>query len=191
MATVAINASPPPFYTGQLRHDFQMACARKHPGRILNIGCNEDPTQLRRTLGPRVTNCDMAGWDEHMNRPNAVDCIFNCLETPWPFEDAEAELVILGDILEHFPVPAMMDTLLEARRVAPNVCITVPEDTRIDEAAEQARWDPETYNLHTTVVTRKIIDGILDASNWIPTWFVEGSWGFDGITGFCVLAERT
>ena len=185
-----IGDALPAWNTGQLRYDFQTSCARRHPGVVLNVGCNEDPVQLRRTFGKRIINCDMEGWDEHMNRPNAVDRIFNALDTPWPFENDAAELVILGDILEHFPVEQSTHVAQEAARIAGRVCITVPEDTRIDEAAEHEKWQRDHYNLHTTVVTREILDRILAGAGLKPIWLVEGDWGFDNITGFCVLAER-
>lgn len=185
-----IRSTPPAFHVGQLRYDFQMACARKASGIVLNVGCNEDPVGLKRRFEDRVINCDMEGWDKHMKRPNVVDRIFNALETPWPFEDDAAELVILGDILEHFPVAESIRVVKEALRVATSVCITVPEDTRIDEAAEHEKWNAGVYNLHTTVVTREKLDEILQGAGAAPIWLVEGPWGFDNIKGFCVLARR-
>lgn len=190
MGDPAISSQQPAYNTGQLRYDFQIACARRHPGVVLNVGCNEDPVGLKHRWEDRVINCDMEGWDKHMKRPNIVDRIFNALDCPWPFDAEAAELVILGDILEHFPVEESGRVAREAARIAPKVCITVPEDTRIDEAAEHAKWVPENYNLHTTVVTREKLDEILCLAKLQPVWLVEGPWGFDNITGFCVLAER-
>jgi len=187
----------PPWNTGTLRYDFHVACVRKHPGRVLNVGCNEDPSQLRVTFGNRVVNCDRSGWDEHMNRPNAVDRIFDALEFPWPFEDDSAELVVLGDILEHFPAERSIEVLREARRIADYVCVTVPEDTRIDEAQAHKEWDAAAYNLHTTVVTRNVLESILAASGWEADWIVSGlwgrggDWGEDGINGWCAHAHRS
>lgn len=185
-----IKSTPPAFNTGHLRYDFQIACARQANGRVLNVGCNEDPPQLRQRFGNRIVNCDREGWDEHMNRPNAVDRIFDALVFPWPFEDDSAEMVLLGDILEHFPAEKSIEVLKEARRIAQTVCVTVPEDTRIDEAAEHAKWREGTYNLHTTIVTREVLDRLFAESGWEVDWLLSGDWGFDNITGWCVRAHR-
>lgn len=196
MTDTEISSTPPAYNTGQLRYDFQIACVRKHPGIVLNVGCNEDPVGLKRRWEDRVINCDMEGWDKYMKRPNIVDRIFNALDTPWPFDPDDAELVVLGDILEHFPVHESIRVAAEAARIAPKVCITVPEDTRIDEAEEHAKWDEEKYNLHTTVVSREKLDAIFAGAKLRPVWLVVGGWGFPDetgtkeIQGFCVLAER-
>jgi predicted SAM-dependent methyltransferase len=176
--------------TSILRYDFQIEVAETNPGRLLNIGCNEDPAELRKRFGARVVNCDLEAWDHHMDRANRVDEVFNCLDTPWPFPDGYAETVLFGDILEHFTREAMVKVLCEAARVGSKVAITVPEDTRIDEDLQHEVWGEQEYNLHTTVVTTRVLTEVLSASGWLPSVWVEGDWGFDGIKGFCVLAEQ-
>lgn len=192
-----LKTNPPAWTTGCLRYDFQIACASQAaPGRVLNVGCNEDPSKLRERFGGRVVNCDREGYDEHMKRPNVVDRIFDCLEMPWPFEDDSAELVVLGDILEHFPVVESVRALVEARRIANTVCVTVPEDTRIDEAVEHAKWKPGVYNLHTKTITRDVLQQLFDESGWELDWVVDGLWGIggawgeNGINGWCARAHR-
>lgn len=192
-----LNTSPPAWNTGVLRYDFQIACTRlADPGIVLNVGCNEDPSGLRQRFGGRVVNCDREGYDEHMKRPNVVDRIFDALEFPWPFADDSAELVVLGDILEHFPVEQSIRALKEARRIASNVCVTVPEDTRIDEAAELAKWKHGVYNLHTTIITEDVIKQLFDESGWELDWLVTGLWGVggdwgeNGINGWCARGHR-
>lgn len=191
-----VATRPPAYNTGTLRYDFQIACVRKHAGTVLNVGCNEDPAHLRQDFGPRVVNCDRSGWDEFMNRPNHIDRIFDCLEFPWPFEDDSAEMVLFGDILEHFPPEQSVAALREAHRVASHVCVTVPEDTRIDEAAERAKWQDGDYNLHTTIVTSDLLTGMLTDAGWELDWLVGGlwgkggDWGEGGINGWCAHAHR-
>lgn len=187
----------PPKITGLPRYDWQIMCGAlaladaQHDGLVLNVGCNEDPARLRARFGARIVNCDMEAWDQHMDRPNLTDRVFNCLDIPWPCESDEADMVILGDILEHFTEHAMIDVLTEAARVARRVGVTVPEDTRIDQAAEQAKWKPDAYNLHTTIVTREIVTRVFKAAGLRITHLHEAEWGFDQITGWCVIAERT
>lgn len=193
-----IRTAAPAWNTGCLRYDFQIACARlAAPGIVLNVGCNEDPSKLRQRFGNRVINCDREGYDDHMNRPNVVDRIFDALETPWPFADDSAELVVFGDILEHFPVEQSIRALTEARRIANTVCVTVPEDTRIDEAAELAKWQHGVYNLHTTIVTKEVIEHLFSESGWELDWLVGGLWGIggdwgeNGIDGWCARGHRS
>jgi hypothetical protein len=174
---------------GRFRYVYQRDCAERFTGRVLNMGCNEDPGKLRASFGERIINCDIEGWDKYMNRPNVVDRIFNCLHFPWPFPDKYADLVILGEILEHFPVSQMIEALNESKRVSDNVCITIPEDTRITEEDELKKWNKEGYNLHTTVATRDTVDHILSETGFIPTEIIKGEWGFDNIKGFCILAH--
>lgn len=192
-----IRTAQPSWNTGVLRYDFQIACARlADPGVVLNVGCNEDPSGLRQRYGSRVVNCDREGYDEHMKRPNVVDRIFDALKFPWPFADDSAELVVFGDILEHFPVAQSIEALKEARRIANSVCVTVPEDTRIDEAAELAKWKPGVYNLHTTIITEDVIKGLLGDAGWELDWLVTGVWGIggdwgpEGINGWCARGHR-
>lgn len=176
--------------TNILRFDFQIEACELHKGTVLNVGANEDAGELKARYGSRVINCDMESWDAHMNRGNVVDRVFNCLEKPWPFADDEAELVIYGDILEHFTEGVMVEALREARRVAPHVCVTVPEDTRIDQAKQEAAWIRANYNLHTTVCTREVMRRVMLNAGFEIDVFQSGDWGFDGILGHCILAHR-
>lgn len=191
-----IDESAPPVVTGCSRYDWQILACHLAGGSVLNIGCNEDPAQLRKRFGSKVVNCDLSGWDEHMNRPNVVDRIFNCLDLPWPCEDDEADTVIFGDILEHFTEPVIVEALTEARRVARRVAITVPEDVRIDPAAAVAAWERQAYNLHTTIVTEDVMRRTVKAAGWRLTrlhralWGIGGEWGPEGLYGWCALAER-
>ena len=173
-----------------IRGDYQVQVTKEHPGTVINVGCNEDPMRLKDTYGNRVINCDLEEWDRYMERPNATDVVFNCLVTPWPFVDNYAELVILGDILEHFPPHESQRVCKEALRVGKKLCVTVPEDFRIDEQKEQEKWDHDVYNLHTTTVTKDIVEKFITEAGWKIVELVSDEWGFDNVYGYCVLAER-
>jgi predicted SAM-dependent methyltransferase len=187
----AVDETPPVTRTFNPRFDWQIEVCETFTGLILNVGCNEDPASLQARYGKRVVNCDIEAWDKYMDRPNLVDMVFNCLETPWPFEADGAEVVIFGDILEHFPRDAMVTALTEAHRVAPWVAVTVPEDTRIDPDKQHEIWSEKDYNLHTSVVTCGLIAGVLKECGWEITRFWTAPWGFDDIDGHCVLATRS
>lgn len=175
--------------TGHLRLDFQIEAVKEHStGLVLNVGANEDPAALRKRFGDRVVNCDIEAWDSYMNRPNDVQRVFNALHE-WPCNDDEAELVVFGDILEHFTREEIRFAISEARRVAPKVAVSVPIDTRIDEAVEIPKHDREHYNLHTTIVTPDLFAAICDDLDLEIVWFLAGEWLFDNIQGLCLLAE--
>src|SRR4051812_5425964 len=102
-------------------------------GIVLNVGCNEDPANLKQVDPDRVINCDIEAVDSYIvGRPNKVDVLFDCTNE-WPFADDYAELVVFGDIIEHLYPNEALRALKEARRVAQKVCITVPRDSRFKE----------------------------------------------------------
>lgn len=111
------------------RFRFQREVAAKYTGTILNVGCNEDPAGLGGM--PNVINCDL--HTANGDRPYPVDKVFDCAEDIWPFEDNSVDLVVFGDILEHLYPDECLRALKETRRVARNVCATLPRDHRILE----------------------------------------------------------
>lgn len=179
--------------TGVARFDFQISATAQAEGIVLNVGCNEDPAQLRQRFGSKVVNCDITAWDAHMNRPNVVDQVFDLCVTPWPFEDDYAALVLFGDVLEHMPVEKIVAALTEARRVGRELCITVPEDHRIDEAKAQEAWVAGEYNEHTTITTEPLLREILVRTGWKPYVFVGADWGFNDTprtNGWMLVAHK-
>lgn len=145
--------------TGNARFAFQRWCAERSPGRILNIGCAEDPGRIKETFAGRATNLDRVDYWEAMYRergvkvPIPVDVVHDVLQRPWPFESGAFGLVILGDLLEDLPPGTQEDVIGEAARVGRHLCITVPEDT--------ARRDPH----HLTTVTAEVLRGWLSAAH--------------------------
>lgn len=180
------------------RFAFQRECAQdaltNRSGLILNVGCNEDPAALKALDEERVVNCDLYGHDHFLKRPNAADMLFDAATEEWPFENDEGALVVLGDILEHMSEKDIEATLREARRVAPSVCITVPEDYRPEVNAEEAGKHPRGI-VHCTTVTYDMLDRLLARTGWgSAQWrrvvYDDGSsWG-QRTMGWFVLAER-
>lgn len=181
--------------TGVARFDFQLAATAHAQGIVLNVGCNEDPAQLRQRFGSKVVNCDLMAFDTGMNRPNVVDQLFDMTEFPWPFKDDYADLVLMGDVLEHMPYSVIVDCMKEARRVGREMCVTVPEDHRIDEPAAQKAWKKGEYNEHTTILTDAVLREALDEAGWKPYIFLGTGWGFTDpvgatVNGWCVMAHK-
>jgi len=138
-----------------LRLEFQRVHAR---GRIVNIGCAEDPAKFR----TRAVHVDLNLW----RLPNFVQADAHYL----PFANDAFDTAVLGDILEHSPDPLKM--LREAGRVAYRVVITVPEETRLPSPGQHiaegiARGESEMREQGFTSIEE------LHRAHWGPS-FVKG-----------------
>ncbi len=155
--------------TGE-RFNFQRNCvleALDIPGAIvLNVGANEDPAGLKALDPDRVINCDLEEFDSYLDgRPNRVDRVFDA-RGEWPFPTDSAQLVVLGDILEHLHHSEAESVLLEANRVAKTLCITVPEDDRFMHDEQGVLESDSGYRTHCTVVTKHYLENILSDTGW-------------------------
>lgn len=113
-----------------LRFTYQQMRVRETDGKVLNVGCNTDPANLKLIFPDRVTNADLFDYDAYLEERLPVDLTFD-VRWDWPIEDDTYETVILGDILEHLPYESVIHVLGEAWRVARRVIITVPSDPRL------------------------------------------------------------
>jgi predicted SAM-dependent methyltransferase len=168
------------------RFDFQRDAAYSSSGIVLNLGCNEDPAQLKINFPDKVINCDLEAWDATMGRPNAVDEVFD-ITKPWPFADDFAEMALFGDVLEHLPEDQIVAALREAHRVCERLIITVPIDTRIDGSQQ---YEDGAYNKHLTITTERVMRDCMDKAGWFLILGVEIPWGFDNINGLCIEAQK-
>ncbi len=162
------------------RFTFQRAATKRAlaelEGLIVNVGCKEDPAHLKAFDPERIVNCDHTETDNDYGTPIAVDRVFDCVHDEWPFKDGEAALVVLGDILEHLDPAEIRTALIEGRRVAKRLCITVPEDTWPTTAA----WYADGYargHKHRTVVTEELLRGTLEATGWTVTHWAAVDYG--------------
>lgn len=177
--------------TGVMRFDFQIAACAHAKGRVLNIGANEDPAQLRERFGSKIINSDLMAFDAGMNRPNIVDDIFDMTEFPWPYADDYADMVLMGDVLEHMPFDVIVGCMTEAKRVAREMCVTVPEDHRMDEALALKNWKKGEYNEHTTCCTKEVLHEAMSKAGWKPYMMMGADWGFgDSTQGWCIMAHQ-
>jgi len=147
------------------RFYWQQEIVAKFPGVVLNIGSNEDPARLKQTFGHRILNCDFEAFDSELKRPNQVDIIFDAVKDRWPFPDNYANLIVMGDMLEHLMVPDIEAILAKAYRVGTHLAITVPRDERI---ANQPNINNTSnpYMYHQTIVTEELLRKLLQKTNW-------------------------
>ena len=159
-----------------LRFDFQRAQTQaalfQLEGPVLNVGCNEDPANLKLENPGRVINCDLFAEDQVLGYRNVVDEVFDAARDIWPFEDREASLVVLGDILEHLSPDEITFALIEARRVSQRLCITVPCDEREENNPQRADTYPRGA-VHRTVVTEQLLRDRLEQAMWTITEWRE------------------
>lgn len=156
------------------RFAFQQDCVRRVSGKVLNVGCKEDPAHLKAIDPSRVVNLDIRDYDDDVfhthngeKRPIAVDVLHDATVIPWPFAVDEFDLVVFGDFLEDMlDNGCQVEMLKEAARIATHLCITTPEDT------------PERDWHHYTTTTREKLQAWLDASGWVAEEFREVDYGF-------------
>jgi hypothetical protein len=165
-----------------LRFPWQLKCAQATTGTVLNIGCAEDPAELKETIGDRVVNVDL--YDDRADEQWDV-------REMWPYDAGSVELVVLGDIIEHLTEYEIELAFTEARRVSEKLAITAPEDIRILQGRphETERGHIEPGGEHLTIVTDELLRRLLGKTGWhidsidavdynpvVPRgWFVEAS----------------
>ena len=171
-----------------LRFAWQREIVSRTPGLVLNVGCNEDPAGLKDVRPDDVINVDIEAVDSALNRPNRVDVLLDVTRDTWPWDDDEAELVVLGDIVEHLLPAEAKSMLREAKRVGKMIAITVPEDAREEILTQQA---PESnpYAFHRTIVTEDYLRELLRITGWHPVEWHTVNYEFVP-RGYFVLAER-
>lgn len=166
------------------RFTWQKQQALSVKGRVLNLGCNDDPAGLGAL--PNVVNVDIRDRDP-AGYPNAAHEVWDCTDK-WPCV-VESDLVILGDIVEHMYPGEFADCLAECYKWSKAVAITVPKDTRILEdpdyygkVADQPKghvhvtvW--EEHELHTALIEAGF--GITESRRvnygFVPEgWFIRG-----------------
>lgn len=155
------------------RFAFQRECAGRVNGRVLNVGCKEDPAQLQQTYGSRIVNLDIRDEDEdklnnhHEHVKIPVDVLHDATVIPWPFKKNSFDLVLIGDLLEDLPDDGcQLRMLREAHRLASHLCVTCPEDGPERDAHHQTRISPDRLREW------------LDAAGWAADEFRVVDYGF-------------
>jgi hypothetical protein len=181
-----------------LRFDFQRMYAREAEGPILNLGCNEDPANLKALYG--AVNADIRDYDPELGVKLPVDIIMDATDVAdWNvFDDKQFDLIVIGDMLEHILAPDIDKILRYARRVARKIVITVPNDHRLgpgwhengerDPEREDPDWYIKTPGLyHATQVTEELLRSKLEAAGWTVQDWRTVPYGFCP-EGYFVLA---
>lgn len=148
-------------------------------GVILNVGANEDPAHIKNAQNDdrKVINCDLFAHDDVIDRPNNVDVLFDCARDRWPFDDNSAELVIMGDIVEHLSTDEIKHAFAEAKRVSKRLVVTCPEDDRPETFEDRSDRFPRGA-VHVTLVTQELLQECLDETGWKVVDWQQPHYGF-------------
>jgi hypothetical protein len=157
----------------------QYVFQHKHAtGGILNVGSAFDPSDLRKR---GAVNLDICETDMGTKQPNNVDILADCRDLPDVLNGRRFDTVILGEILEHFPVEEVPEIICRASMcLSPGgrVIITVPDDHR--PAGSQHVWAkgdeeyvPGVAACHTHRISKETVIGWLEAALLRATVFQE------------------
>lgn len=127
---------------------FQWNCLKRYwPCDALNVGCADDPLRF----GPRCTHLDLDDWSAHFDKIGAPFVQGDVQEMSELLGYQSFDLVIMGDTLEHVPMP--LAAVLECGKVARKaICLTVWEELRLSTPGRhisegQRRADEEVRKL--------------------------------------------
>ncbi len=161
----------------------------KVKGRILNIGCGDDPGKLKERYG--AVNLDICAVDPGTGKVNLVDIIADARNLP-PDLYGRFDTVVLGDILEHMHNDDILSSVKEAKKCLDEggkIIITFPEDDRelIDQHPGlniNLEYIPGISIFHKNPLTLKkmilllqSIEVEVDIIQLINYGFVENGWG--------------
>jgi 2-polyprenyl-3-methyl-5-hydroxy-6-metoxy-1,4-benzoquinol methylase len=100
-------------------------------------------------------------------RKNKPDIVADCRDLPGPLNGRRFDTLVLGELLEHFPVEDVPDVLRKAKaclKPGGRIVITVPDDHRHPNDQHSHGDGTELYTegvhaCHTHRVTKEIIEG--------------------------------
>jgi hypothetical protein len=169
------------------RFAYQHEVGDRFPGKILEVGINDDPGGNKGHFGDRLTTADRYEWDGALDYPIYADFYFDAGKDTWPFQDDEFELVMMAEVTEHLLPDEAAHAYTEARRVGKNLLITVPQDPRFMDEPEEAD-KPGSH--HVNYCTEDYLRGLFKRTGWAVSEWHEKDYGWWAETGFFILAER-
>lgn len=173
------------------RFTFQRECAAKYTGTVLNIGCATDPANLGHLNN--VVNCDNFDHSDITGEIFPVDKVFDATDDKWPFKNNSVDLVIFGDVIEHWYPEELRRALKEAARVAKNICATVPRDERIYD-------DPNYFDLikdqakgscHVFVYSDRVLTEMFEEAGFDITRLDTVDYGFCPVGYFIEATKKS
>jgi hypothetical protein len=167
------------------RFEFARMLGDEIPGKVLEIGVNDDPAGNAAFWGERYESADKFDWDHELGYAIVADHYFDAGADIWPFADRSFRLVIMCEVLEHLTPEEAHHALREAHRVGTDLCLTAPQDGRFltDPAKGWAAGSP-----HITYVTEPYLLDLLVSTGWNLAYFEKRYYGDWAEQGFFVHA---
>ena len=145
---------------------------------ILNVGCADDPADLK---GLGAVNIDARCEDPIFHKPTKADAIIDVRDLPGPYIDKPFEVVVCGDMIEHFPVDAVPDILRKLKAcLAPGgkLVLTIPDDHRPVDKQHSGSDGSHEYSdgvsaVHTHPIPRPMLDKWLEDAGLVTEFYQE------------------
>jgi hypothetical protein len=137
--------------------------APRHPSDVLEIG----------TMGmPIVQGSDLFEYkdaDWALNSPLKPAILHDARQTPWPIDDKKYELLIALRVFQHL-VPNQRECFLEARRVAQQIILVVPENypNKVFNEREASGISQDSFVLWNDGVPPTIVEQL---PGWLGTLY--------------------
>lgn len=164
-------------HAGNSRTQYLIDRAIKNKEKILNIGCKDN--FMFRDTSLDVMNVDIT--DEIPNTYISKTKFKIADAHNLPFSDNEFNCSILGEILEHVKDP--IQVLREAKRVARNVYLTVPNEHNWHKDLDPFK-NPEHVRYYTYESLKEDLDNAFGKDNANIIQYDGGGWSF-----FCIEYE--
>ena len=173
---------------------FQCKHVQDSAGDILNVGCAEDPANLKEQYG--AVNLDVNTVNICAGMANKVDIVADCRDLPGPLDGRRFACVVLGEILEHFSVeeaPEVIRKCVMCLKPGGKLVITVPNEHRpADQQHSWAKGDelyaPGVFACHTHPIPREMLQEWLDRSGLVVETFQVID--YTRMVGWGVVARR-
>lgn len=179
-------------------HDSQFPFQKQNvSGRILNIGSNTDPSELKKLDAINVDVCEV---DPVTKMPNVFDVLADARNLPETLYH-KFDCVVLGEILEHMTDEDIIKTLFEAKCCLEDltkgwIVITFPEEHRsLESGAQREGVDPKTEYapgisaFHPRKITLEDMKILLDKANLGIQKQEEIHYPFDGVKGWGLVVK--
>jgi len=144
---------------------FQLKHTVGHWDSVLNVGCADDPAEFGAHGG---VNLDLREEDPIFHKPTKAHILADCRTMPGCLDGRRFDRVVLGDILEHFPVEQVPDILRRAAvalHPGGKIVVTVPDDDRpVDQQHATSDGTHEYVDGVSAVHTHRITQS--DIAKW-------------------------
>ena len=177
-------------------HEFQRHWALHYGGRVLNVGCKDDPANLR-TI-PGVVQIDKLSHDSFTNKNlNTLAGFINIDMFDYTPEEP-FDVVVLGEFLEHCTEEMFHKVIKQTVSFIKEggvLILTTPQDGR-DKYANHGPDESKYYEIspgivswHQLYITKEMLEDDLQNNNMTIITYEFRHW-LSGVNTHCIVARR-